>query len=430
MIRHALILTLLLLASGAVDAATVNVFGGNLALESAWDHCVPGTTIVITDSLTYNQSHGWNAFDTSHTALVLMASPGQTPTILLNVGAASVGIALNSDVSLQIGSNAGGRITIDCGDPVLIPLYSNGDPKALTVENVRFLSTGANVDSHIVFYGTSAGTHTLTVDNCRLEGAKLGDGSFQVWEGASNPAVHEVHVTSCTWDGCKRAIHLRGGDDHAGDSTRSIFTIDDCRILNTQANNVWMTFYGNMFDVTINHLFVNGDNSSTGVLGDLGYGTGRGVTFTLTNSALINAGLGLANNSSVTVNHCDLVSNGNPISLVQFYEGTAHITNSNFLNNSTADPHYSMADSTNADPVAGGSPTLVNDYNNCPQGYQGKWVAGAHDMAVDPLYVSFPDDLTVQALELIGTANDFKNIGSEESQAVPPVNRVAHWNLY
>lgn len=118
-IMDGLAIALLMLGSAAACLAqpTVAVSGGGLnALSTAINATTDtGATLVIQDSLTYTESAVLNVgqrYDATHgrRAFRIEAAPGATPTIVLNGAAFTI---FSSAADVQIGSAAGGRITID-----------------------------------------------------------------------------------------------------------------------------------------------------------------------------------------------------------------------------------------------------------------------------------------------------------------------------
>ncbi|HOE96034.1 MAG TPA: hypothetical protein PK847_05555 [Candidatus Sumerlaeota bacterium] len=435
--RFFCIALLLAVAISSAAAQTVTVSGGGTAFQTVWNNATPGITIEITDSLTYlTDAVLVPATPATHNNVTVRAAAGQTPTIRILHDGALIGLRIHSGVeNLKIGSNDGGRITFRFEELVYFGIKLV-DVRSVTLENLDLIGTTATADTAVyITQSLPAQTqvvNTIVVDNCLFRAWVLSDGAVTVHEtplGGLYNAANDITFRNCVWEENVLDLRLRAGNDHGSFATRSTWTLENCRILNTDDTpGSWGGFHGEWWDVILDRTYIQYAASSGGGVGDLNYNTHLGVGFQARDSVFINAGLSLALSSQVSIDHCDFIMQSTPITLAEYvdseenirsFEGVANIMNTNFINQGSVG--FSMGDTTTE-----GNPTLLNDYNNCPQGYQGKWVAGPHDQAVNPNYVAFPDNLKVQAPELIKAGSDGRDIGSYP----PPPNRSRHWLAY
>ena len=129
------------------DAATIQVPLHYDIISSAVQAASAGDTILITNSATYQQEV------TISKPVLIMAAPGMTPTIQGSGSAGYVVRTVDGAEGAQFGSEAGGRITINCtgyaaapaGDyRVIQPTHKGLTP--VVFENLLINNSGTDVE--------------------------------------------------------------------------------------------------------------------------------------------------------------------------------------------------------------------------------------------------------------------------------------------
>ncbi len=412
--RPLFLLAVLLFPLGSpLSAAVVQISGGGTALDGPWAAATPGTIFEITDSLTYSPAVKLIAEAATHNNVTLRAAPGQSPTLNFTVGAFDPFLVRAEVAGLQIGSNSGGRIRMECGGGLLGIIQLN-DARQVTLENLELVGVSGSSDCAVrIDAATPADSspRVFVINNCIFRNwNKLDDGVLYLREvpgsasvNDSYPASLDITITDCLFDNVIRAWLVRQAGDHGAVTDRSKLHIENCRVINPTASGSLCIMFGDFIDVTIHNLLATrGSAGYSFTAGDLFYGTGRGLNLTITRSAFNRGRWQVGQGATVVIDHCDMISETGGIYIDPSATGSVSATNSNFI--STAGSSLFSQ--------AAGSPTLISDYNNCPQGYSG-WTAGPHDVSIsDPGYADVPNDWRVSASALVGDASDGGDIGS------------------
>ncbi len=329
----------------------------------------PGGTVLIEDSSVYVESF---AIQTANISIV--AAPGETPTIQYDGNNSYI---IFADQPCQVGSNTGGRITIDGNNGgggtqthVFRPLHSSGEVRFenLDVRNVR--------NNPIVM--PDAGTADTVLSNVDIDGG----GVLQF--GIRLDFLNSVLTLNCV--------------NYTNVSRECIFTSNP----STGTLNVNNSYLEAVFQ-PINLEFGSGGNTlnidnsyihESGGVGAFGAFYVRGAhTINMTNSVVQNDdagafafyhydadGAGVSGPSTVTFDHCDLIADF-PFRLVgsDSVNNQYTITNTNMAVGAGAGSGQ-LLDGPNGDD------TTVWDYNNVQSGAYAAWPVGANDLNLDPVY--------------------------------------------
>jgi len=407
--RLRLFFCLLLFSIASVQAATVNVSGGGSALWDAFAAASPGDVLNIQDSLTYSTS-GAVGSGANQSGVVIQAESGQTPNI-------DLGHTVTVNTNFQIGTAAGGRITITLNTFFAFAVNGTGSG-SFDLVNLDVVG-GTNADCLINNAPSAASVATVNITDVDITNFNVGDGVIRInhagaAEGTAITSV--VNLNSVLIENCNKPFHFNVLNDNGGADPSELNFVTS-QIINASTA---MPIYGESGTVTLDrtwvydpdgtpyYFFLVGDNNITGPP----KGSGN---LTMTRSALIGSNgptiFAVGANTQINVDHCDIYGKAEmAIQLSPYggppptFDGDISVTNSNILSDA-AQGLGGPAD-VNA--------TVISDYNNVPQGYSGAWTAGANDLdpGVEPNYMSEFDDLRPMAPSVLTGSSTGGPIGA------------------
>lgn len=301
------------LAALAPAGWAVDISGGGTNVLSAaiTANSTGVATLIITDSLTYTESAELflgPRYNGTRRSISIEAAPGQTPTIVLN---GSRFVMYSGSADLRLGSNAGGKITVDATGASSPAFWYIGQEDGLasgqacqaTVENTEFLF--GNVSEPIIFgAGGNDGTPQTTSASLTLDNVIIRDGGVQV-RALYSPASYASSLTIANsfFYNAKQGINIENGAYGLG-GAGSRMVLDHTIVYNEAGS----TGSGDP-NALLQHLgVVEVDHSD--IVGKWAPNLGRAVCVTggnmaITNSIVYGAGYGTANLGSGTATQTD-----------------------------------------------------------------------------------------------------------------------------
>ena len=396
---------LILLATVAGAQPTVNVSGGGtdkignaLAANAA-----TGGTIVIDDSQTYTETQEmflgprYNATD-GRRGFHIRAAAGQSPTIVLDGGGF---FAYAGSADAGIGSNAGGRITIDCSDGVI---SAAGTGMIWYIGQENELASGQAC--------------RVTFENLEIQG---GDCANIIAFGA-------------------------GGNDTAPNTTNAGFDIRNCVLRGSHTQLAHLFGVPNDYASTINiedSFLLNYLAQDSG-----GYAIHLGAYQLSSPNAVINidrtvfyndpstAGPFESNtilgrtNGQIYIDHCDIVNEADPLAqggsgvaraVALLDVGTCIITNS-IVRGDVGVANFGSWDAQ------------LNDSNLSATAVQNNNFTLTNTIDEWPVYLAYGANPLASNAWVVDTQTQSATHGPSpllgSQGAEPPLNRVLHWELY
>lgn len=319
------LVALMVLGAMGVNAGVVIPVsgGGTNVIGTALAGAAIGDIVEIQDSLVYNEATWVYTLD----GKTVRALGGQTPTIVCTGSGAFNGLLDYAGVqNAQLGSNAGGRITIQgntVDDGVIIALALGAGGGTLRLENLRILG-GAGGGVLVINTPTGGGTGgTIWINNCDLDGN--GQAKACLWIPGPDASVSGPSIIA------------EGSRIHNSVASSGFFSVAEINGGQLTANKCVFASFNGLADIVVREQ--------------------------------LNSGV-------VTLDHCDVIQlKLAPSVAVRIDSATATTTMTNCI-------VYNPAD---YGPVNFG--TLTTTYTDMWAPLGAGWSPGAGDQLVDPVYV-------------------------------------------
>ncbi len=338
-------------------------------IQAALNSVSPGGTVLIENSAVYDEEL---VIQTANIRIV--AASGETPTIRYAGGQSYI---IFADKPCRIGSNTGGRITIDGnrGGPgtqthVFRTVHTSGEVR---IENIDV----TNVRNNQVVY-PSGGTADITLNNVHIDGGGILQFAIRVDFLNSVLTLNCVTLTNCVRE-CIFSANAATGVININNS-----------VLSAGFDVVFFDFAAGGFTLNINDSLIN----ETGGGGGFSALYTRGpMTINMANSVIRTGdidGFGFyhfddqAGTGPVNFNadHCDFVADF-PFRLLSSTAANNYtLTNCNFVHGPSAGRGQLLGG------AGGGDDTFVWDYNNVQSNSYDAFPVGANDIHIDPLYTN------------------------------------------
>lgn len=439
-IQHTLRIMVLLGLIGtglSAQAATVLVPSNSPTITGAIAAANSGDVVLIENSAVYTEQVVVNK------PITLMAAPNQTPTIRYDTAALPYSfVVFGASAGAQIGSNGGGRITLDgVGDlDITTFLPTPIGAGEIICENLELINGHASMQ--FLFPAPTSSAAVLTFRNLSIDGA--GVVNFMIRPDLLNGAT--FNIEDCVIVGAGRFVVLHGG---SGVVPLSVGTVNiEGSVLSGLQNALTSEPSAQVitWNVTNSVLESTVDEIGTAALGTSGacwWIRAPNQIITITRSVLIESGIGSTfyffpgTGTTVTMDHVDIISRNN---ICVRFDGAMNrnlsIRNSNIYSFDSAGFFGSFT----------ASDVLNNDYNNVFGGYDGlelvkPTIKGPNDPATpeEPLYAAptitglnfeYTNPVLLVADEFGGSLGSFLNFGIVPPPPPPPTASVADWNLY
>lgn len=377
-----------LLAPRASAAPVVLVPTDEATIQAAIDAVDTGGLVRIVDSGVYQED-----LNISKPGIRIVAAVGENPTIA-STGTNNFAILPNASGSnYRLGSNSGGRITVDTTNSASLTKVINMSSQTagtFTVENVEFV----NITETLI--DPRAGAHTLNLIN--VEALDLP--AFAIRLDFMDAAA-TFNIEGCTLSSSGQVI-FNGTNGAEGN-----VNITRSDISSTGGNAIQISS-GGAHNITIDRSFVHGPGANAAV-----YVLRSPVNLTITNSALYNSGGGgnglyvfmdSGGPAELTIDNSDILKG--PSGFVGFRYIDGSVTN------------MSITDSNISDFNGTPDGTLTLDYNNVITGTYSGFTAGANDVSVDPVYTDAAGgDFTYAEASLLTADSGGGPIGSAATLA-------------
>lgn len=338
-------------------------------IQAAIDSVAPGGTVLIEDSAVYEEDL---VIQTANIRIV--AASGETPTIRYSGGHSYI---IYADQPCRIGSNTGGRITIDGNKNgpgtqthVFRPIHTSGEVR---VENIDV----TNVRNNQVLYPDGS-TGDITLNNVMIDGGGFLQFAIRV------DFLNSVLTLNCvTLTNCARECIFSG---NPATGVINIFN----SVISAGFDVVFFDFQAGGFTLNIRDSLINETGGGGGFSAMY---TRAPLTINMSHSVIRTAdidafgfyhfddqaGTGPVN---FTADHCDFVADF-PFRLLSSTAANNYtVTNCNLVHGPSPGRGQLLGG------PAGGDDTIVWNYNNVPSSSYNDFIAGASDIHIDPVYTN------------------------------------------